>query len=123
MFFTDVYIDTIFKVAGGFSTGAQTAVDTWTQQFWALANANMTTNGTITAIGNISTTNGNISATNGSIRGKCISSSLTITATGNITGATASCTGTGKPKAPTGVGVFWEWIPLLLPVWRSVLAI
>ena len=53
LFFTDVYIDTIFKVAGGFSTGAQTAVDTWTQQFWALANANMTTNGTITAIGNI----------------------------------------------------------------------
>ena len=50
LFFSDVYIDAILKVANGFSIGAQTAVDTWTQQCGVVANGNMTTNKTITSI-------------------------------------------------------------------------
>ena len=51
-----------------------------------------------TTRGNIQTTNGNITTTNGSITGKGSTSTTTIAATGDITGATCifnmiSCTG------------------------------
>jgi hypothetical protein len=54
LFYSDVYIDAILKVAGGFSIGAQTAVDTWTEKMGVSGTTgNITTNGTITAAGNI----------------------------------------------------------------------
>ena len=76
LFNCDVYIDTTLKVAGGFLILAQTAIDTWTETMGVSGTTgNITTNGTITAVG-------------------------------NINGKTGSCTGTGKPLAPTAAGVY-----------------
>ena len=97
----------------GLPLGSLSATDTWNEQMGVEGTTGtITTNGSIIATGNIFTTNGNISATTGSISGRDISSSTTITATGNITGSIGTfkyiaCTGTsGRPITPSGYGAY-----------------
>jgi len=76
----DFYTEGVIKNKGGFSVGEQTGVGVWTQQCGISSTGNITTNGTITSSGNISTTNGNITTTNGSISGR----GITLTRSNNI---------------------------------------
>ena len=91
------------------SLGSLTGDNTWAENMGVNGTTGtITTNGSIIATGNIFTTSGNISATTGSISGRDISSSTTITATGNITGPIGTfkyiaCTATsGRPITPSG---------------------
>ena len=95
LFYDDVYMDSILKKSKkGISIGTQVAAHTCNQQVRIVATGNMTSHGTVTAVGHISTTNRNISTTNRSISGKSLS------------GTAGSCTGAAQTTLPLVGGVY-----------------
>ena len=88
-------MDSILKKSKkGISIGTQVAAHTCNQQVRIVATGNMTSHGTVTAVGHISTTNRNISTTNRSISGKSLS------------GTAGSCTGAAQTTLPLVGGVY-----------------